>query len=192
MKSRCVACNHPKSQEISEDLISGVSIRSVAEKYNISRGTVQGHKKNCIPKIVDEAMAKAKEAKKQLITAGEDNDLLHAQTLIAENQRIMDGISLAKKIGDVLDDADTIRKNAINKKDDAAILNAGARILKAVETYGKLRESLKDQERSDGDRIKKEWLEIKEILMKVFAKFPEAEEMFVNELDRKRASVLDT
>jgi len=40
----CSICAHAQVEEINQDLINGVSVRKIAEKYGISHMAVQRHK----------------------------------------------------------------------------------------------------------------------------------------------------
>lgn len=46
---KCSVCTHPDVQLINERMLSGVSVRKIAEEFNLGRESVQRHRHNHLP-----------------------------------------------------------------------------------------------------------------------------------------------
>ena len=46
---RCVICTHKDAEQINEQLLRGISVRSVGEAFKLSFSTLGRHRSDCIP-----------------------------------------------------------------------------------------------------------------------------------------------
>jgi hypothetical protein len=117
MPRTCTVCKHPQRDDLDRALLAGESFRHIAARFDTSTGALQRHKADHLPK--------------KLMKAHEAQEILHADTLLAD-VRNAEGRSdrLYGAAEDILD-------RALETKDLKTALNA---IRAAVSVMGEARQ----------------------------------------------------
>jgi hypothetical protein len=89
MKS-CTLCSHAQRTEIDQELVSGTSLRNIAERYGTSATALHRHKQH-----LSSHLAKAREAA-QVVDAGTLLD--QVKSLLSQAQRITEQAQQSKKL----------------------------------------------------------------------------------------------
>ncbi len=67
--AKCAVCTHPDRDLINQRMLSGASIRAIAEEFDIGRMAVQRHRQNHLPhELVKSKKLKEMEAADELVT----------------------------------------------------------------------------------------------------------------------------
>jgi len=138
----CKICDHAKRREIEKDIVSGLSLRAVADKYDgFSYQAVRVHKATCIPK----AIAASKNGKKIIKFHAKAEELMEADSI----NLVSDLLSLRNIVRDVLDKFRNIEEGleliedpvdagrlAVAKSD--MLLKAIDRMVKVLDLYARI------------------------------------------------------
>jgi hypothetical protein len=178
-RPHCRICLHPEAHLINADLASGMSYRKAADKWGINKSTVQYHVQKHMPDDVRALMKRAKEltqevdAKNQIVDKKMENEIV---------SRVLNGVYMVEKTDEVVTNAETIRDRALQEDNYGAANQSNGVILKAVDTLTKLLAEAREQERMNEERMQREWIEVKKILIRVLDHHPEAKHEFEHEL----------
>ncbi len=164
---------------INSDILGGMSYRKVGEKWGMSHSTVRDHIHKHLPTDIRALIKKAKEitqvvdAKETLATEKIKNEVV---------QRVLNGVYMVEKTDEVVTNAEGIRELALGKENFTAANQSNSVILKAVDVLTRLLAEARERERMDEERMQREWIEVKKILIRVLDHHPEAKNEFEQEL----------
>lgn len=115
MPRSCTVCTHPERPAIDGELVSGTSLRNIAEQFRLTVTSLHRHKHGHVPV----ALAKARDA-----------------------QKVADGEGLLGQIQKLTVEARTIKSMAEDKGDLRTALSAIRELVRMVELLAKLRGEL--------------------------------------------------
>jgi 2,3-bisphosphoglycerate-independent phosphoglycerate mutase len=178
----CKACRHILVNEINTDIINGGSLRKVAEKYGLSKSTVERHKASCMSK--DFAIARELAQRDlEIAQASELEAEASARSLRASS--IMTGVQMAAKLNEAIERADYLYAQAIETEDYNIAIRSADLTIKVIREYTKLSAEAREREKIREEHLKNDWAKIRSILVKVLDKYPEVKE----ELDEQLSGV---
>src|SRR5215216_6420827 len=146
MPRRCTVCDHPERHGIDQALVTGAPYRGVAKRFELSESAVYRHKTEHIPAH----LLKAREVEE----AARADDLLDQVRNLQAHA--LDILERAEKAGDL--------RTAL-----AAISQARGNL----ELLGKLAGEL-DERPVVNLNVSPEWLELRAVMVKALAAYPEA------------------
>ena len=176
---QCTVCQHSRLPAINKDLILGMSVREVAEKFAVSKDAANRHNRNHI----DES-----QRRKVIARDIRDNEVTEQQQVAGvlndERVEVQSGLKrVVKEIEAILD-------RAKKQNDDplalASLKEMRNTLVDLAKVYGQLKTSLTvNVALSDSP----EWLELRSILLGVFEKHPAAGKAFIERARRLNVSL---
>lgn len=180
--ARCVICRHKKAKEITEELLSGGSVRKTAIKYGVSPSSVQKHRTVCMSRDY-EALINA--AEKQVRLAKANEKLAIEKVKEPEILSVLSGVAIVEKINDIVYDAENIKNMALDDNKLSVANQALQTKLKAIDSYAKMAAEAREREKMKEESMKKDWLSLREVIRRVLARYPGASEEFEKELQNE-------
>lgn len=153
MVRTCTACHHKSLEEINKQLITGTSLRNIAEQFQLKPTSLHRHKENCIPKLLSKSKV--------------------GQELISSN-------SLTTQIEDVRGKIKTLLEQAMDSNDVRVAHLFVQDTLKQIEIEGKLQGQIREQQINITNQVNQlniyaspEWSEVGDLLRRALADYPE-------------------
>ncbi len=158
MPPKCSICIHSDLEEINKDILAGVSLRNIAERFSVSPTSLHRHKKH-IPE--------------QLTIAQDAKEASQADRLLAE-------------VKDLQNRATGILNKAEMAGDLPTALKAIKEAKGCLELLAKLQGELQ-QEGTVNIHVNTEWVELRTIIMQALEPYPEARGCLVKVLGDSHA-----
>ena len=153
----CTVCSHPDRPAIDQSMLNHRPFRAIADTFRVSRQALVRHYDDHLPA----ALAKAKEAE----------DVRQAIDHITQF-KVVNSVTLA------------ILKEARDRSDHDTALRAIDRVLKQVELQAKLIGELDDRPQVN-ILISPEWAELRSVILRALAPYPEARLALAEALDAR-------
>ena len=145
MARKCTVCQHLKLKEIDESLVSGMSLRKIAERFSLNTTSLHRHKKHL---------------NKTLLKSNEISEITKADNLVGQVK------DLQSKALDVLSKAEA-------KDDLRACTSAINEARKCLELLGKLAGELQDGQIVNVV-VSPQWVQLRTVIIQALEPFPEA------------------
>lgn len=187
-QEQCKVCVHKQIDELNADIISGLSLRRVGEKYHLAKSTVARHKAVCMAR--DFALVR-EIAARDLDRALAEEDRAKTSIIKDETMKVLSGKAIAEKLNEVMVHAEEIRDLSMAKEHYGTALSALDTIIKGVREYTKLASEAREAEKMREDSLRDEWSKIKAILIEIFDKIPEAREIYDARISSIRSTVFN-
>lgn len=147
MPRKCSVCEHSSSEQITLDLLGGVSLRNVAKKYKLSLSAVQRHKQHI--------------AKQMPVTEGVD---------------VAEPLSVMRRVKELDNRADELYREAMENHDRLNAVRALKELREITALYAKLTGELNAQAQVVHQHlhITPEWISLRQTMLTALAPYPEA------------------
>lgn len=177
---RCTICRHTNSEQINREIIAGMSVRKIADRYNLSKSTVQRHKVVCMARDFKNFI---KESEAEL-TAAEAREMRALALMKGERTRqLLSGKALLDHLDSIMEDAERIQHLAEEGESYSTSLSAMNTKLKALDSFTKIAAEAREREKLDIQKQREEWSKLKtEVILPVLREYQGAEEKFIERL----------
>lgn len=156
MPRRCTICIHPERAAIDRQLLSSVTLRSIAQRFDVSEYALIRHRENHLGELVDQA----------------------AETLTEELV-----MNVWEEINRLKEEAARLQAEAEEQRDLKTALQALAEYRRVVELVCRL-EGQVDQGARVNVLVSPEWAALRGIIQSSLAAYPEARNALASELVR--------
>ncbi|MDO4356535.1 MAG: hypothetical protein Q4E13_08510 [Clostridia bacterium] len=148
MAKTCSVCAHEQSEQITSELVNGVPLRTLAEKYGLSVGALHRHKQHIVA---------------QMANSGDVGELQEPGTVL-------------KRIADLDERADRLYREAVKNKDLLNATRALKELREIISLYAKLTGELNTQAQVVHQHlhVTPEWITLRQQMLSALAPYPEA------------------